>query len=40
MLGIELKNKTFGILGAGRIGTATALRANAFGTEDYLLFKK
>ena len=33
MLGIELKNKTFGILGAGRIGTATALRAHAFGTK-------
>ncbi len=33
MLGIELKNKTFGILGAGRIGTATALRAYAFGTK-------
>ncbi len=33
MLGVELKNKTFGILGAGRIGTATALRAYAFGTK-------
>lgn len=32
LLGVELKNKTFGILGAGRIGTATALRASAFGT--------
>lgn len=30
-LGTELKNKIFGILGAGRIGTATAIRANAFG---------
>ena len=33
LLGVELKNKTFGILGAGRIGTATALRAAAFGTK-------
>ncbi len=33
MLGVELKNKTFGILGAGRIGTATALRAYSFGTK-------
>lgn len=31
LLGIELKNKIFGILGAGRIGTATALRAHSFG---------
>ncbi len=31
MMGLELKGKTFGILGAGRIGTATAIRANAFG---------
>ena len=30
-LGTELKNKIFGILGAGRIGTATAIRAKAFG---------
>lgn len=29
--GIELKDKIFGILGAGRIGTATAIRAAAFG---------
>lgn len=29
--GIELKDKIFGILGAGRIGTATAIRAHAFG---------
>lgn len=31
LLGIELKNKTIGIIGAGRIGTATALRASGFG---------
>lgn len=31
LLGIELKGKIFGILGAGRIGTATAVRAKAFG---------
>lgn len=31
LLGMELKNKTFGILGAGRIGTATAIRAKTFG---------
>ncbi len=31
LLGVELKNKTFGILGAGRIGSAAALRAKAFG---------
>ncbi|MBK6915274.1 MAG: D-glycerate dehydrogenase [Ignavibacteriales bacterium] len=30
-LGMELKGKTFGILGAGRIGTATAVRAHSFG---------
>jgi glyoxylate reductase len=30
-LGIELKNKYFGILGAGRIGTAVAKRAHSFG---------
>jgi glyoxylate reductase len=33
LLGIELKDKVFGILGAGRIGTATAIRAKAFGTK-------
>ena len=32
LLGTELKNKTFGILGAGRIGTAVAIRAKSFGT--------
>ncbi len=32
LLGVELKGKTFGILGAGRIGTAAALRAKSFGT--------
>ena len=31
MLGTELREKIFGILGAGRIGTATAERARAFG---------
>lgn len=30
-LGIELRNKYFGILGAGRIGTAVAKRAHSFG---------
>jgi glyoxylate reductase len=33
LLGIELKNKTFGIMGAGRIGTAVAIRAKSFGTK-------
>jgi len=33
LLGTELKNKTFGIIGAGRIGTAVSLRAKAFGTD-------
>jgi glyoxylate reductase len=33
LLGIELKGKYFGIIGAGRIGTATAIRAKAFGTK-------
>ena len=32
LLGVELKNKTFGILGAGRIGSAVAKRAKSFGT--------
>ncbi|MBK9098883.1 MAG: D-glycerate dehydrogenase [bacterium] len=32
LLGMELKEKTFGILGAGRIGSAVAKRAKAFGT--------
>ena len=31
MLGVELKDKVFGILGAGRIGTAVAFRAKSFG---------
>lgn len=30
-LGVELKDKYFGILGSGRIGTAVAQRAHAFG---------
>ncbi len=33
LLGVELKNKYFGIVGAGRIGTATAIRASAFGAK-------
>jgi glyoxylate reductase len=32
LLGTELNNKTFGILGAGRIGSAVAKRAKSFGT--------
>jgi len=32
LLGMELKDKTFGILGAGRIGKAVARRAKSFGT--------
>ena len=32
LLGMELKDKTFGILGAGRIGTSVARRAKSFGT--------
>ena len=31
LLGLELRNKYFGILGAGRIGTEAAKRAHAFG---------
>ncbi|MGE5351240.1 MAG: 2-hydroxyacid dehydrogenase [Acidobacteriota bacterium] len=31
LLGIELSGKTFGLIGAGRIGTAAAVRAKAFG---------
>ncbi|MDT3696181.1 MAG: D-glycerate dehydrogenase [Ignavibacterium sp.] len=31
LLGVELRNKYFGILGAGRIGTETAKRAYSFG---------
>ena len=31
LLGIELRGKTFGIIGAGRIGTAVAKRAAGFG---------
>ena len=33
LLGTELKDKTLGILGAGRIGTAVATRAKSFGTK-------
>ena len=32
LLGMELKGKNFGILGAGRIGSAVAKRAKSFGT--------
>lgn len=32
LLGMELKEKTFGILGAGRIGCAVARRVRSFGT--------
>jgi len=32
LLGMELKDKIFGILGAGRIGSAVAKRASSFGT--------
>ncbi|UCH66009.1 MAG: D-glycerate dehydrogenase [Ignavibacterium sp.] len=32
LLGTELKDKTLGIIGAGRIGTAVSIRAKAFGT--------
>ena len=32
LLGMELKGKNFGILGAGRIGSAVAFRAKSFGT--------
>jgi glyoxylate reductase len=32
LLGVELKGKFFGVLGAGRIGSAVARRAKAFGT--------
>ncbi len=33
LLGYEIKNKIFGIIGAGRIGEATAKRAYAFGAK-------
>ncbi len=33
LLGTELKGKTFGIVGAGRIGTAVGIRAKAFGVK-------
>ncbi len=33
LLGVELKNKTVGIIGTGRIGAAFAERITAFGTE-------
>ena len=32
LLGIELKNKTVGLIGAGRIGIAVGIRVKAFGT--------
>ncbi len=40
LLGVELKNKTFGILGAGRIGTAVAIRAKAFGMDIFYASEK
>jgi glyoxylate reductase len=39
-LGIELKNKIFGVIGAGRIGTAAALRAYSFGMKIIYYSKK
>jgi glyoxylate reductase len=33
LLGVEMKGKVFGILGAGRIGSAVAVRAHAFGAK-------
>ena len=33
LLGVEMKGKVFGILGAGRIGSAVAARAYSFGTK-------
>ena len=33
LLGVEMKGKVFGILGAGRIGSAVAVRAHSFGTK-------
>ncbi|GIK61122.1 MAG: D-glycerate dehydrogenase [Ignavibacteriota bacterium] len=33
LLGMELKDKIFGIIGAGRIGSAVARRAKSFGTK-------
>jgi len=32
-LGVEMKGKVFGVLGAGRIGAAVAARAHSFGTK-------
>jgi glyoxylate reductase len=40
LLGMELKDKTFGILGAGRIGSAVAKRAKSFGTNILYVNKK
>lgn len=40
LLGTELRSKTFGILGAGRIGTAVASRAKSFGTHIVYFDKK
>jgi glyoxylate reductase len=40
LLGMELKDKTFGILGAGRIGSAVAKRAKSFGTNILYVDKK
>ena len=40
LLGMELKGKNFGILGAGRIGSAVAKRAKSFGTNILYVDKK
>ncbi|MGD1008046.1 MAG: D-glycerate dehydrogenase [Ignavibacteriaceae bacterium] len=39
-LGIEIKDKMFGILGGGRIGTAVAIRAKAFGAKIIYLSRR
>ncbi|MGE5846330.1 MAG: NAD(P)-dependent oxidoreductase, partial [Ignavibacteria bacterium] len=39
-LGTELKNKIFGVIGAGRIGTAAAIRAHSFGMKIIYYSKK
>lgn len=40
LLGIELKGKNFGVLGAGRIGSAVAKRARSFGTNIFYVDQK
>ncbi|HVO73097.1 MAG TPA: D-glycerate dehydrogenase [Ignavibacteriaceae bacterium] len=39
-IGTELKNKTFGVIGAGRIGTAAGIRAHSFGMKIIYYSKK